>query len=158
MAITIDGLRGDIPFRYADRFGPDGFRYLMEQGVVYDNAHYQHSTTFTAVGHATLFTGGNSEANASGLKWFIDQVWPVVRDRFELHVVGTVGESLNGELAGVVRHGVVDSLVRLVLDQREAARARKDWATADAIRDQLKQSGLVIEDSPHGPRWSLGAR
>ena len=26
----------------------------MEQGVVYDNAHYQHSTTFTAVGHATL--------------------------------------------------------------------------------------------------------
>ena len=48
-------------------------------------------------------------------------------------------------------HGVVDSLVRLVLDQRQAARARKDYATADAIRDQLKQSGLVIEDTPHGP-------
>jgi cysteinyl-tRNA synthetase len=55
-------------------------------------------------------------------------------------------------------HGVVDSLVRLVLDQREAARGRKDWATADAIRDQLNQSGLVIEDSPQGPRWSLGPR
>src|SRR5919106_1639724 len=55
-------------------------------------------------------------------------------------------------------HGVVDSLVRLVLDQREAARARKDWTTADAIRDQLNQSGLVIEDSPQGPRWSLGPR
>jgi cysteinyl-tRNA synthetase len=52
--------------------------------------------------------------------------------------------------------GVVDGLVRLVLEQREAARARKDWATADAIRDQLGKSGLVIEDSPHGPRWSLG--
>ncbi|WP_159053143.1 CysS/YqeB C-terminal domain-containing protein, partial [Streptomyces regalis] len=47
-----------------------------------------------------------------------------------------------------------DTLVRMVLDQREAARSRKDWATADAIRDQLNQSGLVIEDSPqHGPRW-----
>jgi cysteinyl-tRNA synthetase len=54
--------------------------------------------------------------------------------------------------------GVVDGLVRLVLEQREAARARKDWATADAIRDQLGKSGLVIEDSPHGPRWSLGGR
>lgn len=54
--------------------------------------------------------------------------------------------------------GVVDGLVRLVLEQREAARARKDWATADAIRDQLGASGLVIEDSPHGPRWSLGGR
>jgi cysteinyl-tRNA synthetase len=55
-------------------------------------------------------------------------------------------------------HGVVDTLVRMVLDQREAARARKDWATADAIRDQLNQSGLIIEDSPQGPRWSLGPR
>lgn len=53
---------------------------------------------------------------------------------------------------------MVDSLVRLVLDQREAARTRKDWTTADAIRDQLKQSGLAIEDGPDGPRWSLGPR
>mgnify|MGYP003580044114 CR=1 FL=1 len=33
-----------------------------------------------------------------------------------------------------------------------------DTATADAIRDRLGQSGLVIEDSPQGPRWSLGPR
>ncbi|GCD43771.1 cysteine--tRNA ligase [Streptomyces paromomycinus] len=52
-------------------------------------------------------------------------------------------------------HGVVDSLVRLVLDQRQAARSRKDYATADAIRDELQQSGLAIEDTPSGPRWSL---
>ncbi|KNB51960.1 cysteine--tRNA ligase [Streptomyces caatingaensis] len=52
-------------------------------------------------------------------------------------------------------HGVVDSLVRLVLEQRQAARSRKDWAAADAIRDQLQQSGLAIEDTPSGPRWSL---
>ncbi|MFC0599917.1 cysteine--tRNA ligase [Streptomyces palmae] len=55
-------------------------------------------------------------------------------------------------------HGVVDSLVQLVLEQRQAARARKDYATADAIRDQLQQSGLVIEDTPSGPRWELGSR
>lgn len=64
------------------------------------------------------------------------------------------GESERGEDL----RGVVDSLVRMVLDQREAARGRKDWATADAIRDQLGQSGLVIEDSPTGPRWTLGPR
>jgi cysteinyl-tRNA synthetase len=53
-------------------------------------------------------------------------------------------------------HGVVDSLVRLVLEQRQAARGRKDYATADAIRDQLQQSGLEITDTPDGPKWSLG--
>ncbi|OEV04978.1 cysteine--tRNA ligase [Streptomyces oceani] len=52
--------------------------------------------------------------------------------------------------------GVVDALVSLVLEQRQAARARKDYAAADAIRDELQRSGLVIEDTPSGPRWELG--
>ncbi|TDC72559.1 cysteine--tRNA ligase [Streptomyces hainanensis] len=52
--------------------------------------------------------------------------------------------------------GVVDGLVRLVLAQREAARQRKDYGTADAIRDELGAVGLVIEDTPNGPRWELG--
>ncbi|WP_030267761.1 cysteine--tRNA ligase [Streptomyces sp. NRRL B-24484] len=52
-------------------------------------------------------------------------------------------------------HGVVDSLVRLVLDQRQAARDRKDYATADAIRDRLGLAGLAIEDTPSGPRWTV---
>jgi len=51
--------------------------------------------------------------------------------------------------------GVVDSLVALALEQRAAARARKDWAAADAVRDQLKQAGVVVEDTPAGPRWTL---
>jgi cysteinyl-tRNA synthetase len=51
--------------------------------------------------------------------------------------------------------GVVDSLVALALEQRAAARARKDWSAADAVRDQLKQAGIVVEDTPAGPRWTL---
>ncbi len=58
--ITVDQFRGDIPLRFKNHFGPNGFRYLMEQGVYYTNVHYQHSTTVTAVGHATLFTGGHT--------------------------------------------------------------------------------------------------
>ncbi len=50
---------------------------------------------------------------------------------------------------------VVDDLVRVALDQRQAARERKDYAAADAIRDQLSATGIVIEDTPAGPRWSV---
>jgi cysteinyl-tRNA synthetase len=49
----------------------------------------------------------------------------------------------------------VDTLVRVVLEQRDAARSRRDWAAADALRDQLKRSGVLVEDTPHGPRWTL---
>ena len=51
---------------------------------------------------------------------------------------------------------VVDDLVRVALDQRQAARERKDYTAADAIRDQLSATGIVIEDTPAGPRWSVG--
>ena len=51
--------------------------------------------------------------------------------------------------------GVVDALVRVALDQRTAARGRKDYAAADAIRDELSAAGIVVEDTPDGPRWTL---
>ncbi len=43
--------------RYLDRLGNGGFRYLLEEGTVYDNAHYQHANTETIVGHVILATG-----------------------------------------------------------------------------------------------------
>ncbi|MCA0144698.1 cysteine--tRNA ligase [Blastococcus sp. LR1] len=48
-----------------------------------------------------------------------------------------------------------DGLVALALEQRRAARARKDFAAADAIRDQLAALGLSVEDTPQGTRWEL---
>ena len=51
--------------------------------------------------------------------------------------------------------GVVDALVATLLEQRQAARAAKDWATADAIRDSLAAAGLKVTDTPAGARWSL---
>jgi cysteinyl-tRNA synthetase len=51
----------------------------------------------------------------------------------------------------------VDGLVALALEQRAAARARKDWPAADAVRDQLKSAGVIVEDTPNGPRWTVGA-
>ena len=49
----------------------------------------------------------------------------------------------------------LDRLVRLTLELREQARSRQDYATADAIRAGLTEAGLVVEDTPTGPRWSL---
>ncbi|MGZ4469370.1 MAG: cysteine--tRNA ligase [Nocardioidaceae bacterium] len=49
----------------------------------------------------------------------------------------------------------VGSLVAALLEQRAVARAAKDFATADAIRDQLKSAGIELEDTPQGPKWTL---
>src|SRR5580700_6152501 len=59
-----------------------------------------------------------------------------------------------GDAGGRLRE-VVDALVALALRQREAARARGDYASADSIRDTLEASGVVVEDTPEGTRWEL---
>ena len=48
----------------------------------------------------------------------------------------------------------MDGLIKLALEQREAARARKDFKAADQIRDQIASLGITVEDTPNGPRWS----
>lgn len=57
LQITIDQLRGDLPRLFKQRFGEGGFRFLMDRGVYYNNAHYSHADTETGPGHATLVTG-----------------------------------------------------------------------------------------------------
>jgi cysteinyl-tRNA synthetase len=43
--------------------------------------------------------------------------------------------------------------VERMIEERTAARADKDWAKADAIRDRLQEMGVVLEDGPHGTTW-----
>jgi arylsulfatase A-like enzyme len=57
VGIVIDQFRYDYLERFGDLFGQGGFRRLMEEGAVFSDAHYLHSTTVTAVGHSTFMTG-----------------------------------------------------------------------------------------------------
>jgi len=57
LQITVDSLRSDLPQRYMSKMGEGGFRYLYNQGIVYEDAHHAHSNTETIVGHTTLATG-----------------------------------------------------------------------------------------------------
>jgi len=50
---------------------------------------------------------------------------------------------------------VIDGLVQALLQQRQDARARKDFEAADAIRQGLDAMGIRIEDTPQGARWTL---
>jgi len=63
-----------------------------------------------------------------------------------------VGDGVRDEL-----RPVIDALVQVALVGRAEARARKDFAAADAVRDGLKGAGILIEDTPNGTRWTVAA-
>jgi cysteinyl-tRNA synthetase len=81
-----------------------------------------------------------------------------------LAAIDALFRELGGEVLGIVPEreegtadaGREDGLVRLLIDLRAEARAKKDWATGDTIRDRLKELGVVLEDRADGTIWKLG--
>ncbi len=69
----------------------------------------------------------------------VQQFYGAVNDVFEI-IDLSAPESLDDEIAAKI-------------ERREQARAEKDFATADQIRDELLNSGIILEDTPHGTRW-----
>jgi cysteinyl-tRNA synthetase len=96
-----------------------------------------------------LLAAGDSPAlrgNAASVRAMLDVLG---LDPFDPHWAG--GDSHRDEKLTAA----VNALVAGLLEQREAARADKDFAAADAIRDQLKAAGFELEDTPQGPKWNL---
>jgi cysteinyl-tRNA synthetase len=96
-------------------------------------------------GNAALADGDKSALEtAAGEVWAMTGVLGLSPDDFP-----------SGGADGVLRP-VVDALVPAMLAARDEARARKDYSEADRLRDALAAGGVVIEDTPSGPRWRVG--
>ena len=64
--------------------------------------------------------------------------------------------SFSAEGASDAEHEALDSLIQAVLAERADARAQKDWAKADAMRDLLTSAGIQVKDGANGSTWSVG--
>lgn len=107
-----------------------------------------------AVVHDVVHEG--NRALASGAKEAVKEALVSVRSMLE--VLGMDPLAPQWRQSGDDLTDVVDALVKVALDARQDARSRKDFAVADAIRDQLAAAGVTVEDTPDGPRWSVDAR
>ena len=75
LQITIDQLRGDMPTTYLAKMGKGGFKYLLNEGIVYKDAHHNHANTETIVGHTTLATGALPAVHGMiGNVWYDDKL------------------------------------------------------------------------------------
>ncbi len=106
-----------------------------------------------AVVHDTVRAGNNALAAGDA----VATAEALARVRAMLAVLGMdpLAAPWAGQCGDDDLRGVVDDLVKVALEQRQAARARRDFATADQIRDRLQMAGILIEDTPAGTRWKL---
>ena len=92
LIVVVDQLRGDYIDRMKHRFGDGGFRYLLDNGLNYSNAHFRHGSTFTATGHATIVTGGNAPEHG-----IIGNTWYDPVRRKPIYAVAAPGHKIVGE-------------------------------------------------------------
>lgn len=60
---------------------------------------------------------------------------------------------LDGNVSQTATNTAEAQEIEQLIEKRNQARANKDWATADAIRDELKARNIVLEDTPNGVKW-----
>ncbi len=80
--------------------------------------------------------------------------WKALVDLFDNIVYGVLGLR-DEESEGGKAMQTIDGLMQMVLEQRKAAKAAKDWATSDRIRDDLKALGISVKDTKDGAEWTL---
>ena len=99
----------------------------------------------TRAGNAALAAGADASECANA-------VWAMA------NVLGLTSlMNLDGSGASGAEHQALDALIHTILEQRASARAEKDWATADRMRDVLTAAGITVKDGAQGSTWSLNA-
>ncbi|MEH6453147.1 MAG: alkaline phosphatase family protein [Psychromonas sp.] len=128
LQITVDGLRGDLLDRYKHNFAEGGFKYLLDSGINYTNAHYQHSNTETVVGHVSLATGATPSVHG-----MVGNVW---YDRSLERLVYNVEDGNFDMLssgAGVDKSSEIDPTQKLALMDGRSPAAMLSTTFADEL-------------------------
>ena len=123
-----------------------GFADAMNDDIGVPKALAEIHTTVRA-GNKALAAGDEAEART-----LASQV------RAMAHVLGFDPLEWEDGAQASGADAALDALVQAELERRTQARADKDFATADAVRDRLAAAGITITDTPDGPTWSLAQR
>ncbi|MGD8328365.1 MAG: alkaline phosphatase family protein [Acidobacteriota bacterium] len=120
LQITVDQLRGDQLGRYIDRMAEGGFRYLLDNGAVFADAHHAHANTETIVGHTTLATGAHPAAH------------------------GMIGNVWFDRESGSLTYNIEDPRYRLVTAGADVDRAREIDPTQRAARSDGRSPAAIL--------------
>ncbi len=110
----------------------------------------------------------NAPAALAVLQDYTRQVNTLLNEQGEqtlgtLELLDGLYRELGGDVLGIIPEEATtdssaereDGLIRLLIELRAEARANKDWATSDKVRDQLRALGVVLEDRADGTIWKL---
>lgn len=132
VGITVDQMRYDFLYRYADQYGPGGFKRMMAGGFNAKNTQYPYFPTVTAAGHSTVFTGSIPAVHGiAGNEWF-DQV----RGRSVYCTEDSTARATDGNPSAAGRMSPRNLLVSTITDQLRLATNFRSKTIGVALKDR----------------------
>ena len=150
VGIVIDQMRYDYLQRFADKYGDDGFKRILKGGFSLENAHYNYIPTYTAVGHASIYTGTTPENHG-----IIGNNWYDTEEKEEIYCVDdanykTVGASDGGNKSPYRMQTTT------ITDQLRLAQNMQGKTVSIAIKD--RSAVLPGGHTANGAYWFQGKK
>ena len=151
VGIVIDQMRYDYLTRFADKYGEDGFKRIIKNGFSLENAHYNYIPTYTAVGHASIYSGTTPENHGViGNNWY---------DKYAKKYIYCVDDE-NYSTVGVDSKGGKKSPYRMqtttITDQLRLAQNMNGKTISIAIKD--RSAVLPGGHTANGAYWLEGKK
>ena len=130
VGITVDQMRYDYLTRFSEKFKNNGFKKLINEGHHLQNVHYNYMPTYTAVGHASIFTGTTPEYHGIiGNSWY---------DKFEKEFIYCVNDDRYHTLGGKSKQGKSPHRMHVssIMDQLRLAQNLKGKTIGISIKDR----------------------
>ena len=149
VGIVIDQMRYDYLTRFADRYSENGFKRLLNDGFSLENAHYNLIPTYTAVGHASIYTGTTPSEHA-----IISNYWYDKFAKKSVYCVDDVNYKTIGNDSREGEKSPYRMLTTTVTDQLHLAQNMHGKTIGIAIKD--RSSILPAGHTANGAYWFSG--
>lgn len=149
VGIVVDQMRQEYLYRYEKKFGPGGFRRLVNDGFMLKNAHYNYIPTYTGPGHASIYTG-----TTPALHGIIGNDW---YDKDSQQMVNCVGDSRQKPVGVEQGRGAVSPwrmLSTTITDELKLSTQRRAKVIGVSMKD--RSAVLPAGHMPDGAYWFDG--
>jgi len=149
VGIVIDQMRYDYLTRFSDRYSDNGFNRLLKDGFSLENAHYNYIPTYTAVGHASIYTGTTPDNHG-----IISNDW---YDKFlkkSIYCVSDTTYKTIGNESSTGKKSPARMLTTTVTDQLHLAQNMNGKTIGIAIKD--RSAILPAGHTANGAYWFDG--
>lgn len=159
----------DVPLEELKKFSipqPEGMPPLLSPPPAAQpaGASFRERVKSLKESFANFLKDRNGAALVDVLVGLDKMIWKACREFEDEDLISQAREVLRGMIVQLGLcfegspkdiHSILSPLLEILLEIREKLRSAKQWDMADVIRDRLLQAGVIVEDTPQGPRWRL---